>query len=231
MNKKLCLIITLTLFCFNCELGKKSNNQSIAKRDNLNKNGLELDDNIILKIEHETNKKSEPFKREVWKYYKDKEEEKYFLDTGIVFKFIDENKAHKIFNKFYDKVISSGNYIFLTNLNFDESYNSYYDIVIINYSDPFKIIRLIGTDGINYDLYNNDIVKKLKEWDKQVNFKVAVIDAARIHAYMQKLPEDISKFTDEVYKFCPDVIDQGYESMNEMVKDYNNNKYFWLWWD
>ncbi len=54
---------------------------------------------------------------------------------------------------------------------------------------------------------------------------------ARIHAYMQKLPEDISKFTDEVYKFCPDVIDQGYESMNEMVKDYNNNKYFWLWWD
>ncbi|MCH2196996.1 MAG: DUF4253 domain-containing protein [Kordia sp.] len=48
---------------------------------------------------------------------------------------------------------------------------------------------------------------------------------------MNKLPNDIKTFTSEVYEFCPDVIDQGYSFMEEMISDYNESKDFWLWWD
>jgi len=58
-----------------------------------------------------------------------------------------------------------------------------------------------------------------------------VIAISRIHAYINKLPNDIKTFTSEVYEFCPDVIDQGYSFMEEMISDYNESKDFWLWWD
>jgi hypothetical protein len=48
---------------------------------------------------------------------------------------------------------------------------------------------------------------------------------------MEQLPPDLKKFTKEIYEFCPDVIDQGYGSMKDMIKSYKEDKYFWMWWD
>ena len=64
-----------------------------------------------------------------------------------------------------------------------------------------------------------------------MDFKIEIVDGARIHGYMRKLPTDLNQFTKDVYKFCPDVIDQGYGSMEKMIQDYKKNKYIWLWWD
>lgn len=175
----------------------------------------------------------EPIKlnREVWNYDNNGNETHYVLDKGLVFKFVENQKAHAIFYRYYDKVVAGNNYIFLSHMNFDDAYNTYYDIIIIEGSDPFKIIEQIGTNGVNYDVYNQDIIRQLKAWDDEVDFKFIVIDEARIHAFMNKLPMDIPKFASEVYAFCPDVIDQGYGSKGEMISDYIENQYFWLWWD
>ena len=167
----------------------------------------------------------------MYNYDKDGNEDNYTLDKGVIFKFVEEQKANSIFDKYYDKVVAGKNYLFLSNMDFDDDYNSYYDIIIMDGVDPFKIIEQIGTNGVNYDVYNQDIIKKLKKYDAQVGFKFVVIDVARIHAYMNKLPDDLSKLTADIYEFCPDVIDQGYGSMEEMITDYKDNKYFWLWWD
>ena len=231
MRKILFFAFIIGLISCGGKTGTAMDTQTTVIREDLDKNGLEIDLKVLSFIEQESDKKCEPLKREVWKYMKDGSEEHYFLDTGVVFKFVNENSAQTIFRKYHDKILATGNYLFLTNLDFDESYNSYYDIVIINCSDPFKLIQLIGTNGVNYDLYNDDIINKLKEWDSQIGFKFEVIDVSRIQASMDKLPKDISKFTAEVYEFCPDVIDQGYGDMEAMMSDYKQNKYFWLWWD
>jgi hypothetical protein len=197
----------------------------------INTNGLIIDKKLLPNIKKSIHKEPIQLNREVWNYDKDGNEEHYVLDKGLVFKFINHEKAHSIFNMYSDKVMEGNNYIFLTNMDFDESYNTYYDIVIIDGSDPFEIIKRIGTNGVNYDQYNNAIINQLKEWNAEVEFKFVVIDVARIHAYMNKLPTDITKFSKDVYDFCPDVIDQGYGSMDEMISDYKDSKYFWLWWD
>ncbi len=231
MNKTFYLILILGLISCGNKNESSSDAKSVTIRENPDKNDLEIDLKILSQIEQEIDKKCEPLKREVWKYGKDGGEEHYFLDTGVVFRFIAENKAHLIFEKFHKKVVSGGNYLFLSNMDFDKSYNTYFDIVIINCSDPFKVIELVGTDGVNYDLYNDDIINKLKEWDKVVGFEFEVIDVSRIQAYISKLPKDVPKFTADIYEFCPDVINQGYGSMEEMISDYKQNRYFWLWWD
>lgn len=224
-------IFILTISCLN-KNNSKSDFVSNLVIANIDKNGLNIDAQLLSDITKDIKKEPEKLNREVWNYDKEGNEEHYFLDKGLIFKFVNEQKAHSIFNKYIDKVVKGNNYMFLTNMDFDDSFtNTYYDIIIIDGSDPYDIIKRIGTNGVNYDIYNSDVVNKLKEWNDQVNFKFVVIDVSRIHAYMGKLPNNIQSFSKDVYAFCPDVIDQGYGSMNKMISDYEENKYFWLWWD
>lgn len=209
----------------------KSDSEKIEVKNKVNMNGLIIDKQILSQIEKELDKKSISLNREVWKFDRNGGEENYTLDKGIVFKFVKENIAHTIFNKYHNEILEGGNYLFLTNMDFDEKNNTHYDLVIINQSDQFRIVELIGTHGINYNLFHDDIVKKLKEWHQEVQFKIEVIDEDRVHAYLLKEPKDYSKFTAEIYEFCPDVIDQGYGSMKNMISDYRTNRYFWLWFD
>lgn len=193
--------------------------------------GLEIDPVLLSQISKEIEKNPEPLQLNVWKFNINGTEETDILDDGLIYKFVKDDLANSIFKKYSDEVIKGGNYVFLTNLDFDEFFNSYYDIIIIKGSDPYKLINQIGTNGVNYNIYTNDVIKQLQEWDKIVGFKFDVIDVSRIHAYMSNLPNDMEKFVSEVYEFCPDVIDQGYSSKEEMITDYKENQYFWLWWD
>ena len=98
-------------------------------------------------------------------------------------------------------------------------------------TNQFEVIDLIGTNGLNYDIYSDDIINKMKKWHEEVGFEICVVDQDRIEAYMTKKPSDLKKFCQEVYEFCPDVIDQGYDTMEAMLEDYESNQYFWMWWD
>ena len=47
----------------------------------------------------------------------------------------------------------------------------------------------------------------------------------------KKLPSDLDAFSEEVYEFCPDSVDQGVgevENLKELIKEMNG---IWLWWD
>ena len=168
--------------------------QQSACAQQIEKNGFEISDKLLSCSQKDIGEKRESFNREVWNYDSEGNEDNYTLDKGIVFKFIKESKANSIFQKYHKEVIESGNYLFLTNMDFDDSYKTYYDIVIINCSDQFELIKLIGTNGVNYDVYNDDIVTQMKEWHKEVDFTIDVVDIARIHAYMEKTPKNIKQF-------------------------------------
>ena len=228
--KRIILLLIITVISFSCDHNSTDNSTKTIKSEALGKNGLIIDYEIITDIENELNIESKPFHREVWKYTWETEEN-YILDTGVCFNFISESVANSIFNNYHKAVEKSGNYLFLTNMDFDESYNTYYDIVIINCANQFDLISLIGTHGGNYDIYSDSIIAQMKTWDKEVGFSIDVVDVSRIHAKMDRLPDDLEKFTNEIYEFCPDVIDQGYGDMDDMISDYQAHKYFWLWWD
>ncbi|PIB38338.1 DUF4253 domain-containing protein [Maribacter sp. 4G9] len=203
----------------------------VSNLSEADKNGLNISSQLLVEIQSKTKKKPQPLKWEIWKYGREGNEENYIIDKGVFFGFIDESTAHDIFRTYREQVVSEGNYLFLTKMDFDDSYNTYYDVVILECKNQFELVKLIGTDGINYDVYNDEIINKLEDWNNEIGFEIVVVDAARVHAYMGNLPADINSFAKDVYDFCPDVIDQGYSSMEEMITDYQNNRYFWLWWD
>ncbi|MDR9402880.1 MAG: DUF4253 domain-containing protein [Halothece sp. Uz-M2-17] len=79
-------------------------------------------------------------------------------------------------------------------------------------------IREAQTDGINYDLTTEDIIKKLEEWNQQCHFSIARVSKDTIDLRFQSLPNDLDAFCQDIYEFCPDVIDQGYDCIPEMIE-------------
>ena len=79
-------------------------------------------------------------------------------------------------------------------------------------------IREVGTNGINYDVETDDIVKRLINWSKRFRFEVLEVDHATVALKLESLPENLANFCQEVYEFCPNTIDQGYDCLSDMIE-------------
>jgi hypothetical protein len=80
--------------------------------------------------------------------------------------------------------------------------------------DPIKQYQ---TNGINYDVTTEDIIKKLQDWDKLFGIQISDISYDQVTVFFQKLPDNLAEMAMEIYEFCPDVIDQGFGCMDDML--------------
>jgi hypothetical protein len=73
------------------------------------------------------------------------------------------------------------------------------------------------TDGINCGLSTDDIVRVLTDWDTRFGIELSDVAADRLVVRFAKLPADLAPFAREIYEFCPDIVDQGFGCMDDMV--------------
>ena len=84
---------------------------------------------------------------------------------------------------------------------------SKYDLIIKN-----KI------NGSNYDVTTSDIVEKLKLWDSISGIDIVDVTNDCVLFVFKSLPEDLDSLSQEIYEFCPDLIDQNYGCMDQMIE-------------
>ena len=228
MNRILILQIILLLTLQGCKGQTEEQNEFITI------NGVTINQKVLDDLKKKL--KQEPIEFEKVNYYYKKvdstwKEETDTIKNGFYFKKISESKAKNIVQTYSTELSKTGHYLFLKNLDFDDNWNSLYDVTIVEAENQYDVLKIMNTEGPNYDVTNEQVINRIKEWDKQVGLKIIVADEARVEAFISNLPYDLIKFTQEVYELCPDVIEQGYGDMDEMIKDYKTNKYFWMWWD
>jgi hypothetical protein len=202
-------------------------------------NGVRLPERLIQKLRIETGRYYQAFMHINEIYPPIKPGKRFDINdisydtvkNGIFFAKVKESRAKEIYSQYYDSIRNTGNFIFLTNVDFAKDSQTYFDVVVVRADDMYDILKLMNTSGPNYDIDNAAVISKMKQWDEEVGFRLVVADEDRIEATMDHLPDDVKKFAKDVYKFCPDVIDQGYGTMDKMLDDYQTNKYFWMWWD
>jgi hypothetical protein len=81
---------------------------------------------------------------------------------------------------------------------------------ILRLQDPFDIIRVQNTNAANYDMGTEEIISRLKAWEGVCAFEVVGAGFDWVDLELKRLPDDIPAFAEDVYEFCPDIIDQGY---------------------
>ncbi len=104
-------------------------------------------------------------------------------------------------------------------------------IGVLKGTDQYEILRIMHTDGDEYDISNSDVIDRLKEWEKTSPFDIIGADNDWVEIEFKTLPKDLKSFAEEVYDFCPDAVDQGPGSTPELVRDIQQTKRLFLWWD
>lgn len=105
------------------------------------------------------------------------------------------------------------------------------ELVVAPGNDQFDIVRLAATDGINYGLTTEDIVRRLKEWDQKFGIDVWQAETDTLQMDLKREPDNMRTFSPELYKFCPDIVDQGVGDLDSLQKEIRKQQAIYLWWD
>jgi hypothetical protein len=105
------------------------------------------------------------------------------------------------------------------------------EIVVAEGSDQFDILRIAASDGINHGLQTEDLVRELKAWDQEFGIDIWQAESDTIQLRLKSLPKDMARFAKRVYKFCPDIVNQGAGSVHALHRDIVRQRALLLWWD
>jgi hypothetical protein len=84
--------------------------------------------------------------------------------------------------------------------------------------DKFQPLRDAGTNGANYDLDTEDVIKHLKGWDEEYDITLADVEHDRVLVTFKKVPKDVAALAADIYEFCPDTVDQHFGCIAELVE-------------
>jgi len=96
---------------------------------------------------------------------------------------------------------------------------------------PLDIIELAKTDAVNYGMVTKDLKAKLAQWDKVYGIDIWQAETDTIQLRLNKMPSNLKAFAKEVYKFCPDIVDQGVGTESALLQAIKEQKGLYLWWD
>jgi hypothetical protein len=86
-------------------------------------------------------------------------------------------------------------------------------LAVLRSADPLAPLRFVGTSAPNYDLNPEDVLAKVEEWHDRYGVEVIGAEGDSLDIRFGALPDDLYAFAEELYDFCPDLLDQGMEVM------------------
>ncbi len=139
-----------------------------------------------------------------------------------------ENTAYKKVFDLKEQFKQKGYAIFISDMGYSENP---YKIGIIRAGDKYASLHFMSTNGINYDHDTNDVIDKLKEWDKLYGIEIIGSGMDFVEIILNKMPGDLKAFSNEIYEYCPDSVDQGFETIEALEKFIRDTSRVYMWWD
>lgn len=138
-----------------------------------------------------------------------------------------EENARKIVFDYLDKLRQQGKYIFISEV----AHNGYKVGLTGATSDPYKLMEFAETNGANYDIETSHIIDRYKKWDSEFGIIPIAIGFDFCECQIINKNIDYKKLAEEVYEFCPDVVEQGTETVEALEDEMKRTGTIYLWWD
>jgi hypothetical protein len=146
---------------------------------------------------------------------------------GVSFDIKSEGSIEVVRNLQND-LFSKGYIVYTAGHNFRTSLDR---ITILKTTDQMDALRFQGTNGVNYDIFCEDIIHNLQQYDAKYGLVIEGASLDYVQAHLKKMPDDLSGFAKEIYTFCPDVVDQGTGTVEELEQEIKNTQTLYYWWD
>lgn len=105
------------------------------------------------------------------------------------------------------------------------------EVVVATGDSQFDILRVAQSDAVNYDMETEDLVRKLQAYDSRYRIDIFHAETDTIEFRLCSAPGDLAAFCADLYEFCPDIVDQGVGTVEELEKEIANTGVVFLWWD
>lgn len=226
----LSLAITLTL-ASGCKSQPSSSIYMLTERERTICDTLQIDTIIVKHIREHSSNKIEAFHYSLSKIITKDEEieaEPIYL-KGLVFS--DKNaRSYDIVFSLKDQFKEKGYSIFLLENNFNIG-NKLDNIGVLKTTDKYTILKQIATDGINYDITNDSLISIIKTFDREYSLELLGASGDWCEFIIQKEPQNWTQLANEVYKVCPDVVDQGTGTIQALADEMKKTRRLYFWWD
>ena len=84
--------------------------------------------------------------------------------------------------------------------------------------EALQQIKQLETNGCNYDVSTEEIVDRIQGWHQTIEIEVLEVTGDSVTIHFKSLPINTRAFAEEIYEFCPDVIDQHFGCFGEMFE-------------
>jgi len=105
------------------------------------------------------------------------------------------------------------------------------EVVVGPGTNQFDILRIARSNAANYDMNTAALAKKLLTYDQQFGIDIFHAETDTIEFALKRMPGDMQAFAEDLYEFCPDIVDQGVESVDALRKGIAEVRTVYLWWD
>jgi hypothetical protein len=113
----------------------------------------------------------------------------------------------------------------------DERHDEAEEIVVAKGDSQFDILRVAQSDAVNYGKETEDLIRKLTEYDRAYGIDIFHAETDTIEFRLTRLPDDLRRFSRDLYEFCPDIVDQGVETVEALEQEIRRTGEVYLWWD
>src|SRR5260370_26196597 len=113
----------------------------------------------------------------------------------------------------------------------DEEHPDGEEIVLASAKSQFDILRVAQSDACNYDMLTEDLIKKLTEYDEACGIDIFHAETDTIEFRFLKLPADMPGFCNDLYQFCPAIVDQGVGTVEALEDEIRRTQEVFLWRD
>ena len=231
-TKQILLSFAVVLtFAIGCNSQTADKAYELTKEEKTICDTLQIDTSLVIDIRQFNTNKIEPFHYSLGKFItKDEEIESdpIFL-KGLVFKETN-TKSYDLVFSLKDKFKEKGYCIFLLENNFNIN-NKLDNIGILKTTDKYTVLKQIATDGINWDITNDSLISIIKTFDKKYSLELIGASGDWCEFIIHNEPTSWTQFAKEVYKVCPDVVDQGTGTVEALADELKKTKRLYFWWD
>jgi len=227
-----CILLAFNLtLAIGCKSKPKAQWQLLTVREHQIFDSLKIDSTLIPEIRKYNDSEIEAFHYSLSKSFKNGKEiddDPIYL-RGIVFK-EKYKRSDELVLRLSTDFKKKGYSIFVLERNFNIN-NQPDNIGVLKTTDKYEVLRQIQTDGVNHNITNDSLLKIIKQFDNKYSLDLVGASGDWCEFVINKEPANWMIFAKEVYKVCPDVVDQGMGTVQALADEMKKTKRLYFWWD
>jgi hypothetical protein len=142
---------------------------------------------------------------------------------------VPRKKVEAALRRAHTDFLAKGFYLFRYVQNFDLR-GEPDKIGLLPTTDPFAVMATMSTNGDNFNIGTAGVIAWMKELSEEQPYILTGIGFDYMEGYLTTPVKDADGLAKRVYQFCPDIVDQGVESVSKLALELEKNTLY-FWWD